>query len=477
MSSRGSTSQTPVLGHDSRLRAPHIAFGGQTWYLTRLAAPSAVLHQISFDGTQDFTDPRNMNLLFSLMFLTGLQTAAGLGPIQVSDDFESGSLGEWRVENDTRLIFAPRMEQDQDKVNSAITWFYGRLSNVLHREVTIRIEAREYTVYNGRKGNILPFERNTVPVFSYDSEHWERFTDCSFDLPSKTLRIRHIFGRDTVWIAYIPPYTYSRLEALLEEARAHPGVKIGSIGKSVEGRVLYVVDVDEPGLQKDDRPVVWFVARQHAFEAGGSWALEGMLRFLVSADPEAAAIRRKMRFRLCPMLNPDGVVRGGTRFNARGVDLNRHWRGDDPLSHDASAAPEIALLRQAIVRWSKTDRLDLWVNIHNNDMVWNDEGDYIRFAPAAREQDARRLERLLRQETVFTGPFDASLDPASTESVVAGETGALAFLMEMKTGYLENLGRWAGTDVFLDCGRDLALAVSDFYRPGTDDGKFQRKRE
>lgn len=405
-----------------------------------------------------------MNLIVPMMLFVWLQTASGPGPIQVSDNFESGSLGEWRVENDTRLIFAPRLEQDRDKVNSAITWFYGRLSNVLHREVTLQVEALDYTVYNGRKGNLLPFERYTVPVFSYDGEHWERFTDCSFDKESRTLRIRHIFSRDPVWIAYMPPYTFSRVESLLAEVRAHPAVKIGSLGKSVEGRPLYVVDVDEPGLPKGDRPVVWFVARQHAFEAGGSWALEGMLRFLVSSDPEAQAIRRQLRFRLCPMLNPDRVVRGGTRFNTRGVDLNRHWRSDDPLSHDTAAAPEIALIKQAITRWRETDRLDLWVNMHNNDMVWNDEGDYIRFAPAARAADARRLEGLLRRETIFTGPFDPSQDPASTESVVAEATGALAFLMEMKTGYLDNLGRWTGTDLFLGYGRSLAHVVSEFLQ-------------
>ncbi len=405
-----------------------------------------------------------MNVFITLMLFTWLQMAAEPGPIQVADNFESGSLGEWRVEEATRLVFVPRMEQDQDKVNSAITWFYGRLSNVLHREVTIRIEALDYTVYNGRKGDILPFERNTVPVFSYDGEHWERFSDCSFDTRTRSLRIRHIFSRDPVWIAYIPPYTFSRLESLLAEVRTHPAVKVASLGKSVEGRPLYVVDVDEPGLEKDGRPVAWFVARQHAFESGGSWALEGMLRFLVSKDPEAQAIRRQVRFRLCPMLNPDGVFAGGTRFNARGVDLNRHWQGSDALSHDTSGAPEITLVKQAIARWRKSDRLDLWVNIHNNDMVWNDEGDYIRFAPVAREADARRLEKLLRKDTIFTGPFDASPDPGSTESVVARETGVLAFLMEMKTGYLANLGRWAGTDTFLRHGHDLARVVSEFFQ-------------
>ncbi len=395
------------------------------------------------------------------------------GPIRVSDTFESGSLGTWRMADNTRLIFTPRIEFDQDHVNSALTWFYGRLSNVLDREVTIQIEGLDYTVYNGQKGNVLPFQRNTVPVFSYDGVVWERFTECSFRKEDRTFLIRHIFSRDTVWIAYIPPYTFSRLESFLAELRSHPSVKIESLGESVEGRPLYLVNVEDPGQPEDSRPVVWIVTRQHAFEAGGSWAVEGLLRFLTGPDPTAQSMRKQLRFKLCPMVNPDGVVKGGTRFNARGIDLNRHWQADDPLSHDVRLAPEIVLLKRAIRDWRASHRLDLWINIHNNDMVWNDEGDYIRFAPADRGVAARRLETLLRQETIFTGPFDPAPDSKASEAVVAAETGALGLLMEMKTGYLEGRDRWTGIDVFLAHGRGLALAVFRFFNKAESLGELR----
>jgi len=386
------------------------------------------------------------------------------GPIQVRDDFESGNLGQWRLEGDTRLVFVPRAEHDQDRINSAVTWFYGRLSNVLQREVIIRIEGLDYTVYNGKRGTILPFERNTVPVYSYDGARWERFADCSFDRETRTFRIRQIFSCDSVWIAYIPPYTFSRLESLIADIKTHPAVTLDSFGRSAEGRPLYLIDITEPGTSARNRPVVWIVARQHAFEAGGSRAVEGLLRFLTSPEPEARDIRRQLRFRVCPMLNPDGVARGGTRFNARGVDLNRHWHGDDPISRDTNSAPEIALLKRAIRRWRDANRLDLWINIHNNDMVWNEDGDYIRFAPAAREADARRLEAILRREIVYTGPFDPTPGDQATESVVAAETGALSLLLEMKTGYLSGIDRWAGIDLDLAQGRGLARAAAGFLQ-------------
>lgn len=401
-----------------------------------------------------------LNTLF-LILLAGAGSSSG--PIQVNDKFESGNLGTWRVENDTRLCFIPSLEYDREHVNSAMTWFYGRLSNVLGREVIIQLEGLELTVYNGQKGNILPFERNTVPVYSYDGELWERFVDCSFHKETRTFRIRHIFSRDSVWIAYIPPYSFGRLESFLDSIRKHPAVSVGNMGKSVEGRPLYLVNITEPGSRDETRPVVWIVARQHAFEAGGTWAAEGLLRFLTSDDPAAREVRRKLDFKVCPMLNPDGVAKGGTRFNARGVDLNRHWNDNDPLSRDAASAPEIALLKQAIRRWRAAHRLDLWINLHNNDMVWNDDGDYIRFAPATRATDAHLLETLLRAGTIFTGPFEPSPGDQATEAVVAAETGALSLLMEMKTGYLEGRGRWTGTDLFLAHGRDLALAALKLF--------------
>ncbi len=209
--------------------------------------------------------------------------------------------------------------------------------------------------------------------------------------------------------------------------------------------------------------MVWIVARQHAFETGGSWAIEGLIRFLASDDPEARELRRKVRFKICPMVNPDGVTDGNTRFNANGVDLNRHWNASDPLSSDLKRAPEIALVKQAILNWSRQHRLDLFINIHNNDMVWNDEGDYISFAPISREADARRLEALLREQTVYTGPFDPTTRDQATEAVVAAETGSLGLIMEMKTGYMESLGRWTSDDLFLEHGRGLARAILRYF--------------
>lgn len=395
----------------------------------------------------------------ALLLTVSVLPLRAAGPILATDDFDSGSLGEFRVVDDTKLVFVPRTGYDQDSVNSALTWWYGRLTNVKGREVTIEASGLHTTVYNGRRGENLPFHRNTVNVFSYDREHWQRFTWTEFSAGGKAYRMKQIFSRDTVWVAYIMPYSFSRMERMLREVSARACVRIESMGRSVEGRPLYVATVEEPGPDIPGRPVVWIVARQHAFETGGSWSCEGLLRWLSSDEPEARAIRRRVTFRVCPMLNPDGVVRGHTRFNAVGVDLNRHWNTEDPLSEDPRMAPEIVRVRQAMAGWKESRRLDLFVNIHCNDMVWNEGGDYMRYAPLSREKDAARLESLLREHTVFTGPYEKTTGLGATEHAVAREFGCMALLMELKTGYLEGLGRWTGRDVWLEHGPGVARAA------------------
>jgi murein tripeptide amidase MpaA len=71
--------------------------------------------------------------------------------------------------------------------------------------------------------------------------------------------------------------------------------------------------------------VVWLIARQHAWEAGTSFVMEGALRFVTSDDPRARALRERIVFKFVPMMAQDGVARGKVRFNLNGYDVNRHW--------------------------------------------------------------------------------------------------------------------------------------------------------
>ena len=410
---------------------------------------------------------RSIFLTFFVIFLYSISFSQNIsGPIRVSTDFESGSLGRWHLENDTHLVCCPLVDCDQNGRNGVTIWFFGKLDNILHREITIQLKETQEE-YNLKMGQ-SPFSKESViPMFSYDKVHWQRFSKCSYDLASNTFTIEHIFSQKTAWIAYIEPYTYTRLKKLIKEVEKFPNVKIISIGQSVEGRELYQIIVKSDNHNTDSDPAVWIVARQHPWEVAGSWAVEGLIKYILSDIPDAVSIRNGITFIINPMANPDGVVNGVTRFNAKGIDLNRHWDKSDPYSSDVKNAPETALLKKAMRNRCLQHRLDCWINIHNNDMMMPETGDWMAFAANNRNDNGFLFGKYLKEETVFNGSVSEhklGSKTTSTTEAVAIEFNTLSMIIEMKVGYLSSVDRWAAYDLHLDYGKGLARAFGRLFK-------------
>jgi murein tripeptide amidase MpaA len=51
--------------------------------------------------------------------------------------------------------------------------------------------------------------------------------------------------------------------------------------------------------------------------------MHGFLDFICSNNPQAVYLRKKIIFKIIPMLNPDGVVAGNYRTGLSGKDFNR----------------------------------------------------------------------------------------------------------------------------------------------------------
>jgi hypothetical protein len=100
-----------------------------------------------------------------------------------------------------------------------------------------------------------------------------------------------------------------------------------------------------------------------------------------------------------PMANKDGVSRGMSRFNVRGMDLNRNWLKDSPA--DPMLAPENACLQNWLNQRQREKRLpQLAIDLHNDGAGQLHLGPHPGDASGYRQRMAR-LEELMREYTWF----------------------------------------------------------------------------
>eukprot|EP01060_Flectonema_neradi_P017451 TRINITY_DN24336_c0_g1_i1.p1 TRINITY_DN24336_c0_g1~~TRINITY_DN24336_c0_g1_i1.p1 ORF type:complete len:778 (+),score=137.50 TRINITY_DN24336_c0_g1_i1:123-2456(+) len=85
----------------------------------------------------------------------------------------------------------------------------------------------------------------------------------------------------------------------------------------------------------DHKQFLIISARVHAGEVPASYLLHGIVTFLLSDEPAAHKLRSKYIYKIIPILNPDGVYRGYSRADGRGVNLNRVYDNPHRVLHSS----------------------------------------------------------------------------------------------------------------------------------------------
>jgi murein tripeptide amidase MpaA len=161
---------------------------------------------------------------------------------------------------------------------------------------------------------------------------------------------------------------------LRQLAAAAPNLAMLSLGRSPEGRDIWVVVASKEGartpeeLRKNGRPTLFVQAGIHAGEIDGKDAGMMLLRDLTVGGTQEALLDRANllfvpifnvdgheRFSAFTRVNQRGPTEAGYRTTARNLNLNRDYTKLD--------APEMRHLIKALVQWP----IDLYYSIHVTD--------------------------------------------------------------------------------------------------------------
>src|SRR5512147_2224517 len=108
-------------------------------------------------------------------------------------------------------------------------------------------------------------------------------------------------------------YRYNELTRLLKGyAKEYPNlIRLASIGKSHEGRDVWLVTVTSFKLEEDaEKPAFWVDGNIHASEVTASAAALYLIHSLVTRYKKDANVRRALdtrAFYIVPRVNPDGA--------------------------------------------------------------------------------------------------------------------------------------------------------------------------
>lgn len=370
-----------------------------------------------------------------------------LGGATFHTDFESGSLGRVEEVNPRHFRLAIKGETDQNGRNRQASWYCFRVEGAPLEAMTLELVDLPGE-YDG-KPNQGAITGDTPPVISYDGKTWKHVKTVEYDDKTPLLRVVVTPEKPRFWIAHVPAYNTQNLERLRREVSANPAFRERVIGKTLGGRDLYLWTITDRKVPDNTKKTVFLMFRQHAWETGSSWVGEGAVRGLLAE----VDLQREVLWKILPLCDPDGVARGGVRFNAKGYDLNRNW---DVV--DREKMPEISAERKAVGDWIQSgNKVDLFLSLHNTET-----SEYLEAPPEKFKPLAEVFFEALTAHTSFD-PTRPLLFADPKRMTVAGglykDYGIPAFLMEQRIAYNAKLKGLPLPEDRMKFGRELVWAI------------------
>ncbi len=305
----------------------------------------------------------------------GLRPAAAAdAALAVDAGIPGGNVLLEKIEGDTVFI-------RQDLRDTAGDWFYWhfRVRGAAGRTLTFRFT----------KGNVIGVRGPAVSPDGGATWSWLGAAACQ----GASFRYAFPHAADDVRFSFTMPYLESHLKAFLARHANAPALRVETLCQSRKGRGVEMLRAGRLDGEPEHR--VLLTARHHCCESMASYAMEGLLDFVLADADAGAWLRRHVEILAVPFMDKDGVEEGDQGKNRKPHDHNRDYVQE--------LYPEVKALKARVPAWSGGTlrvALDLhcpWIRGSHNEVI------YFVGGPEA-ENEARVAELAAILEKARTGP-------------------------------------------------------------------------
>lgn len=303
--------------------------------------------------------------LFHLMVLMAVFSLPAFAAVedhqnlQLTASFENGSLGGWKQNEKGEIVL-------QHAAGSGDLWYYFQVDHCLNQTLTFVFE----------KARADYFGEHNVPVVSYDRQHWSFIKDrIIVPLNENQAVVRfsftHTFAKNRAWIAYAPPFSNSFLDQITQNIANHSHVNVNNLcASAIHNASIPILSITDPEIQSNEKKGVLLLCREDAYESAGSWLALGVIRFILSDDAVASAIKRRCTFLIVPIFDADGVTMGRVIHPLREGGGDVFWTETWPET--TYSFHEQRQMKLFLQQWKdKGNSIDYSFRIHSNSWIEN----------------------------------------------------------------------------------------------------------
>jgi hypothetical protein len=166
--------------------------------------------------------------------------------------------------------------------------------------------------------------------------------------------------------------TFEKITKFLKSvAKNYPNIaKLESIGKSVDGKDLWVLKISDNVSVDEVEPEFKYISSMHGDEITGREMMQFLIKDIVEGygkDKRITDLVNNTELYIMPSMNPDGSKRK-QRGNANGYDLNRNFPNwDDKISTTQTRQPETV----AVMDFQALRQFSLSANFHGGSVCVN----------------------------------------------------------------------------------------------------------